>query len=168
MLTLAFVDLTQGCCRDGCHRSLWNSEKASVWRAQSGQPSCVGAATPALTAVWGLYWSSGWLLFSCCSASGLQRWLGFDKQQRTAWLQSLCYCGRQGMVYSLSSLWPQRILTFEDTGLLTSCNGDQVVTLGSNAVPSTSCLVLRMWLCLEDTNGSSWRKCKKKKKNSGW
>lgn len=88
---------------------------------------------------------------------------GFTHRAGTASLWSPCHCGWQGMVYYLSSLWPQCILTFEDTEFLTFSNRDQMLTLGSNAAVSTSCSLLRMghnWLILE--------KCKeKKKRNSG-
>lgn len=152
MLTLAFVDLTWGYRRGGCSWCFWNSEKCFLFEGQLGQASL---------AVWGLSWSGGWLLFSCISASGLCSVITFAHWVGTALHRSPCYWSWQGMVYSLSSLWPQLIFTLEDTEPLTSSNRDQVVTLGSNAAPSTSCLLLR--IC-SDTNSSSKKKCKRNPK----
>lgn len=136
----------------------------SVWRAlRSGLLGCAGAAllpywlwSASVGAVGGFSSAAAWP--AGCSVGCVSTKRG----EQPGFRVPATAVGR-GCCTPCPFCDPQLILTFEDTGPLTSCNRDQVLTFGSNSVPSTSCLVLRMWLHPEGTDGSSWRICKVKK-----
>ena len=136
----------------------------SVWRAlRSGLPGCAGAAllpywlcSASVGAVGGFSSAAAWP--AGCSVG----WVSTKRGEQPGFRVPATAAGR-GWCTPCPFCDPQLILTFEDAGPLTSCNRDQVLTCGSNSVPSTSCLVLRIWLHPEGMDGSSWRTCKIKK-----